>query len=394
MADTTFLDAIANTHIRGAVASYISAHPDAAPVFASLISHLCPPPPASSKKRKHSPQPVVSTAAAAAAAATAPLVFAPGISFSVPQRKKLALALYADRVVLLPANTTANATADSDIISTVPTRDLTGYMYLPTPARATKSYTMLLLPRDPSPNKADAIVFTVPESAGAFTGPYAAAGTGDDDKDESSAGAVLVRVLSDLGGVPRLDDEQTFAVEAHRGTKDGYLYFSTGGVLFGFKKPVWYVARDDIDSVSYSSITRVTFNLTIAVAGMNDEVEFGMIDQAKFAEIDEYVRKWGLADRSMAEERRAKNELKHRHAQDGQDVDGGQLVKAEQEWREIDGNVDSGPEGLAPDDDDDDDDDEDDENFEVDEDDDDGGSPSESSSDETGGGGQDYDEPD
>ncbi|KAK9249537.1 hypothetical protein V1506DRAFT_526253 [Lipomyces tetrasporus] len=377
MADTSaFLDAIADTTVRGAVASYISAHPDAAPVFASLISHFCPP--TTSKKRKHSPLPT-------AAAATTPLVFAPGISFSVPQRKKLTLALYADRIVLLPASATATATDSDDIIYTVPTRDVTGYMYLPTPARATKSYTMLLLPRDPSPNKADAIVFTVPDSAGAFTGPYA-------DGGGSAGGAVLLRVLADLG-IPRLDDEQTFAVEAHRGTKDGYLYFSTRGVLFGFKKPVWYVDRDDIDAVSYSSITRVTFNLTIAVAGTDDdEVEFGMVDQARFADIDEYVRKWRLADRSMAEERRAKNELKHRH-QDGHD---GQLLKAEQEWREIDGNVDDGP---GPDDEDDDEDDEDDENFEVDDDDDDdGGSPSESSSDESGGGGggrqQDYDEPD
>ncbi|KAK9363988.1 hypothetical protein V1504DRAFT_4836 [Lipomyces starkeyi] len=370
MTDTAFLDAIADSDVRDAVASYISTHSDATSVFASLISHFAPP--STSKKRKHSPQLHPSSGPA-----TSPLIITPGISFSVPQRKKLTLAIYSDRIVLLPV--TANTT-DSEIIYSISTRDLTGYMYLPTPARATKSYTMVLLPRTPSPNKFDAMVFTVPDSAATFTGTQAT--------DNEHASAIILRVLSNLG-IPRLDDAQTFAVEAHRGTKDGYLNFSTHGVLFGFKKPIWYVAKEDIDAVSYESITRVTFNLMIAVAG-DEEVEFGMIDQERFGEIDAYVRKWGLADRSMAEERMAKSELKHKHHENG-----GELSKAEQRWREQGGQVEDGAPGeLSVDEDD--DDEEDDENFEIDDDDDDGGSPSESSGEEDGGGGgqQDDDEPD
>lgn len=54
-----------------------------------------------------------------------------------------------------------------------------------------------------------------------------------------------------------------------------------------------------------------TFNLNIGVAatdGGNDgqEIEFSMLDQADFGGIDEYVKKHGLNDASMAAARKAK----------------------------------------------------------------------------------------
>ena len=73
-----------------------------------------------------------------------------------------------------------------------------------------------------------------------------------------------------------------------------------------------------VQSVSYTSITKRTFNLNIHVhsgaptAGDDDgvetggdEVEFAMIDQADYTGIDAYIRKHRLNDASMAEMRRA-----------------------------------------------------------------------------------------
>lgn len=189
--------------------------------------------------------------------------------------------------------------------------------------------------------------------------------------------------------IPRLDKGNTFYVDAHRGTKDGYLFFTPAGILFGFKKPVWFVPLDLIESVSYSSITRVTFNLTIVVVAyisdedqFSEEVEFGMIDQEHYADIDEYVRKWRLNDQSMAEEKREKRMLKSQN-RDENEI-GHELLKAEQEWQAITGNSDDPTETPAsgPYDEEDDDDDEEDENFEVNSEDDDGGSPNGSSDDD------------
>jgi hypothetical protein len=60
-----------------------------------------------------------------------------------------------------------------------------------------------------------------------------------------------------------------------------------------------------ITSISYTSVLQRTFNLNIRVADGRD-VEFSMLDQAEFAGIDAYIKRHGLHDASMAEERRAK----------------------------------------------------------------------------------------
>ncbi|KAK9237662.1 histone chaperone Rttp106-like-domain-containing protein [Lipomyces kononenkoae] len=430
MADNnSFLHAIADADLRDSIASYIATHSDAAPVFERLICHFTTSNTASTnsgnKKRKLGPELEQSSSSSER---KSPLLIAPGISFSVPQRKKLTLVIYTDRILVVPANATnsqimTDATATTAIYS-ISTRDLAGFMYLQTPARATKSYTIVVLPKTAEPDKTDAMVFTVPDSSGStFTRPQSTT-TSNFDNDEP-AGAIILGLFANLG-IPRLNDESTFAVDAHRGTKDGYLHFSTAGVLFGFKKPVWYVPISQIASVSYSSITRVTFNLIITTVAANnqqddnndggddEEIEFGMIDQEKFGQIDEYVKKWQLADRSMAQERMAKPELKHKHQQVRHDGGGGgssssngELAKAEHMWRQQAGNdneIDDDDDDLEQtsmiavndEDDDDDDDEEEDENFEVDEDDDDGGSPSQSSIDdeEEEQDRGDYDEPD
>jgi hypothetical protein len=88
----------------------------------------------------------------------------------------------------------------------------------------------------------------------------------------------------------------------------GYLFFLQRGVLWAFKKPLLYFSFTNIDSISYTSITTRTFNLSIRVQEDRGgaEHEFSIIDQGDYAGIDAYIKSRKLNDASMAEQRRAK----------------------------------------------------------------------------------------
>lgn len=82
------------------------------------------------------------------------------------------------------------------------------------------------------------------------------------------------------------------------------MFFTSVGILYGFKKPLAFFDFAAINSVSYTAVLRNTFNLVIATP--TQEIEFSMLDQENFAGINDYVQKHGLQDASMAAERRAK----------------------------------------------------------------------------------------
>lgn len=92
----------------------------------------------------------------------------------------------------------------------------------------------------------------------------------------------------------------------------GYLFLLATGILFAFKKPLLFFSFDTIESVSYTSVLQRTFNLNILARPRNGseednmEIEFSMIDQADYSGIDDYIKRHGLQDASLAEARRAK----------------------------------------------------------------------------------------
>jgi hypothetical protein len=118
---------------------------------------------------------------------------------------------------------------------------------------------------------------------------------------------------------PHRPNEKAVHVKAFRGSKDGFLFFLPTGILWGFKKPLLFLPLDRIVAVSYTNVLRTTFNIVVeldtdvsadANTVIDKEIEFGMLDQEDYRGIDEtYVRRHGLADRSMAEQRKAKREL-------------------------------------------------------------------------------------
>ncbi|KAL3232403.1 Uncharacterized protein RNJ44_04319 [Nakaseomyces bracarensis] len=111
-----------------------------------------------------------------------------------------------------------------------------------------------------------------------------------------------------------------FHVECHRGTKEGTLYFLPEYVIFGFKKPILVFESSNIESISYSSITRLTFNVTLITKedeGYGNKFEFSMIDQTEYAKIDEYVKAKQVRDESMSEELKAKTINKNKEKSAG-----------------------------------------------------------------------------
>lgn len=140
---------------------------------------------------------------------------------------------------------------------------------------------------------------------------------------------------------PSRKGETVYSVKAHRGSKEGmhhlpdpyrsvllqfvwplnrircllrrlqlgYLFFTSAGILFAFKKPLFYFPFSAIASISYTSVLQRTFNLAVTTNDTpnapSQEIEFSMLDQADYAGIDQYIKRHGLNDASLAASRRA-----------------------------------------------------------------------------------------
>lgn len=215
------------------------------------------------------------------------------------------------------------------------------------PDKAQAQYNYVLLPRDsylPTPKQASSgdkqhplepLVFTVPATApkpGSVAGPLAKSAESVSDTYSSLFDWALTTSMRSVGNQtcqlvasdPRLfhsavrqayrPSEKAVHVKAFRGSKDGFLFFLPTGILWAFKKPLVFLPLDRIVAISYTNVLRTTFNMVVELDDENNaiekEIEFGMIDQEDYQGIDEtYVRRHGLADRSMADQRKAKRQL-------------------------------------------------------------------------------------
>ncbi|KAK1623361.1 hypothetical protein BDP81DRAFT_454479 [Colletotrichum phormii] len=269
------------------------------------------------------------------------------ISVSVPQRKKYELCFTANFLYARLPNTT---TPVEGIIYAWD--DIEYLFYLPVPEKTQVQHNYVLFPRGTclptktSPEK-EALVFTVPATApkaGTIGGPKANAASAVSDTYRglfdwaltthlSSAGNPAEIVAADpnifhsLVRQPHRPSEKAVHVKAFRGSKDGYLFFLPNGILYGFKKPLVFLPIDRIVAMSYTSVLQRTFNIVVEVFTEGDateEIEFGMLDQEDYGGIDEsYVKRHGLQDRSMAEQRKAKMELTENLKKKGVDADAG-----------------------------------------------------------------------
>lgn len=244
-----------------------------------------------------------------------------GVSVSVPARKKLKLEFSADTRDARRGEIQLLNPADGAVEYVLPSAAADQAFCLPVPEKQARQWNFVVFPRPGATDAAtgaplEQLVFTVNE-------PKAGADVVDDVKATEAALNALLEPLG-RGGVTRPDErefvssiaqphrkgEPAFHVKAHRGSKDGYLFWLATGIVFGFRKPLAYFPFAAIESISYTSVLQRTFNVVIATTAMEgvpaQEVEFSMLDQADFAGIDAYVKRHGLHDASMAAARQAK----------------------------------------------------------------------------------------
>ncbi|KAK6071755.1 hypothetical protein SCUP515_07759 [Seiridium cupressi] len=263
------------------------------------------------------------------------------ISVSIPQRKKYDLCLTAHHIYAKVSNTT---TPVPGIIYAW--KDFEYVFCLPVPEKAQAQHNYVLLPRgsalaslskDSPSTAAEPLVFTISAAApkpGSIGGQNSAAAQSVSDSYKQlftwaikmclNARAPNVQIVeadpSQFHSMVRQahrPKEKAVHVAAHRGSKDGYLFFLENGILWAFKKPLLFIPVDRIAAVSYTSVLQRTFNMAVEIftneggdEEATEEIEFSMLDQEDYGGINEnYVMRKGLQDRSMADQRKAKKEL-------------------------------------------------------------------------------------
>ncbi|KAI9923661.1 hypothetical protein ASPWEDRAFT_38338 [Aspergillus wentii DTO 134E9] len=250
------------------------------------------------------------------------------VSFAMPQRKKLTLEMTAGRGFLRARNQTSK-----EVEFGIALDNIRHVLCLPVPEKNQRQFNFCIIPQfgdgvnsppggEPAP---ESMVWTVND--GPAKAAYSGTGQQIGNKEGETAESMLRRIFNDnltQTKVVRPDErefvsampeahrkgEKAYHVKAFRGSKEGYLFLLSTGILFGFKKPLIFFAFENVESISYTSVLQRTFNLNVvaqpSTGDETQEFEFSMIDQANFSGIDTYIKTHGLQDASLAEARRAK----------------------------------------------------------------------------------------
>ncbi|KAL1612298.1 hypothetical protein SLS60_000522 [Paraconiothyrium brasiliense] len=242
----------------------------------------------------------------------------PGVSFSLPQRKKYTLELVDKKDGGVRA-----VGADGSVEFSIPWRNVDQVFCLPVPEKAKRQHNFIVLPVhgdgvNPVPDHLkssppEPIVWTFEEATGKNIvegedpGPSPMAEAIHHCLIQAGTGKTVIFPDADQfeSAIPQSHrkGEKAYHVKGHRGSKEGYLFFTSAGMVWGFKKPLAFFDFASVTSVSYTNVLRNTFNLVITT--QTGDIEFGMIDQADYNGINDYVQKHGLQDASMAATRRA-----------------------------------------------------------------------------------------
>ncbi|KAK3673752.1 hypothetical protein LTR78_006305 [Recurvomyces mirabilis] len=250
------------------------------------------------------------------------------VSFQVPARKKLKLQVVADAQEASRQEIRMQNQQSNGIEYVLPSHSIEQAFCLPVPDKQQRQWNFVLFPK-PGAITAEGLpseqmVFAMNETKPVGATSAAQAPT-EHDTFVTVTERELNRVLQPQGKhvvIPNPAEfassieqahrkgEKAYHVKAFRGSKDGYLFFLSNGIVFGFKKPLAYFPFSAVNAISYQSVLQRTFNLVISIqeetSAEAKDIEFSMLDQADFAGIDEYIKRHGLNDASMADERRAK----------------------------------------------------------------------------------------
>ncbi|KAF2864029.1 Rtt106-domain-containing protein [Piedraia hortae CBS 480.64] len=238
---------------------------------------------------------------------------AEAVSVVAPMRKKLQVAVVMNaaqtkREVRLHDPKNTDSESAEYILSDSEIQEI---FCLPVPEKQAKQSNFVIVPTQAAERR-EAIVFTVADTP-----------SKGDTAGETEATLTRTALETHLRRKVQLPSEKEFTsgsrkgerefhIKANRGSKDGYIFLLTTGILFAYKKPVLYFPLNHIQSVGYTNVLSYTFNLVLTVLDPNGsgedgkEIEFSMLDQSLYPAVDKYVKSHGLNDSSLAEQRKAK----------------------------------------------------------------------------------------
>lgn len=241
------------------------------------------------------------------------------ISFSLPQRKKLKLDISTS-----PSQGLRGTNAAGDIEVIAGWSQIDEVFCLPVPEKSQPQYNFCVL-LNLTEGTNEQILWTIPRAIpkeGTVHPPFDGLSTDTyhshmvsivNQALEKRESAVIVPTDKEFSSQlvqAHRKEEKAYHVKAFRGAKDGFLFFLSNGIFWGFRKPLEFYPFNLVDSVSYTSVLQRTFNLNISFrkspADAPQEFEFSMLDQEDFGGIDAYIKRHQLQDASMAEKRRAK----------------------------------------------------------------------------------------
>ena len=118
--------------------------------------------------------------------------------------------------------------------------------------------------------------------------------------------------------IPQPTGETALFTKAFLGSKEGWLYLLEDALVFGFKKPVLWLAVARVTGWAVVNVLGRTFDIEVVIRTETNESEvsaekeqqqtwqFGMIDQRDFEAVDKWVKRVGVEDGSFREGRKAK----------------------------------------------------------------------------------------
>ncbi|KAL1639826.1 hypothetical protein SLS58_007570 [Diplodia intermedia] len=252
------------------------------------------------------------------------------VSFSIPQRKKLQLQLVAASSGAGDSSgggLRACSGGGANVEFGIGFRDVEQVFCLPIPEKAKRQWNFIIVPKgNDGVNAApegttppEQIVWTFQEptnkelEAGAEAGPEHMAERLNRFLTPFGKKVVFPTKEEFQSTIPQSHrkGEPGFHVKAFRGSKEGFLFLTSVGIIFGFKKPLLYFSFGSVESISYTSVLQRTFNLNVTTnpsggaEQKSQEIEFSMLDQADYTGIDQYIKHHGLNDASMAAQRKA-----------------------------------------------------------------------------------------
>lgn len=224
-----------------------------------------------------------------------------GLSISLPVRKKGSLIVSKDSIaiVLGTEDITKLETIKPDYVYLK--SSITSALLLSIPDKAKPQWNLVIATRSVNGSVEPTVMVTLvdqPASKSLIKSSKPIDGTLKD------------AILSTMDFVQVVESEKDSCVACYRGSKEALLYLLESWVFIGFTKPLQLFSVEDIESISYSSITRSTFSLNIKLKTTGEQFEFSMIDQDKFDTINYYKENSAWNDNSMSEALRAKQTAK------------------------------------------------------------------------------------